>query len=257
MASLPYPSFLCPFRRYDDTDLLIREFIEHAPNSVRANFALRRLNALHGKYHISNADYIYVLCVFIVEPCDWIDAFGYRKCHDLEKQSAYLIWKDIGQKMGIADIPRSYKDAVQYMNAYEIEYMTYHKHNKSLAMAAVQVLLSNVPSIVHSLAYQVVYALCSRRLRAAMGFPRPLSCFTFVVPLLLRCLAYFTRYLCLPRASPYVRTPRTLQPTSDGGMRGCPVFSPYHAIYQDGYRVDELGPEKYKTQRELDDLKNS
>ncbi len=73
-------------RRYDDTDLIMREITENDIDSDRAIEALRRLNHLHSKYPISNDDYKYVLSIFIVEPSRWIDRFGYRTMHPKEKE---------------------------------------------------------------------------------------------------------------------------------------------------------------------------
>mgnify|MGYP006905963117 FL=1 len=56
-------------KRYDDTDLLLREFLLHHVDSPHGSAAVRRMNYLHGLYpSISNADFIYVLCLFILYP---------------------------------------------------------------------------------------------------------------------------------------------------------------------------------------------
>ena len=63
---------LNPGKRYDDTDLLIQEFLLHHVDSERGSTAIRRLNYLHGLYPtIPNSDFLYVLCVFILYPIDW------------------------------------------------------------------------------------------------------------------------------------------------------------------------------------------
>lgn len=49
----------------------------HPP--VRAANAIRRMNALHGRYKsISNADFLYVLAIFICEPMCLAEKYGYR-----------------------------------------------------------------------------------------------------------------------------------------------------------------------------------
>ena len=64
---------------------LIREFTENPLESERAQAAVQRMNSIHSKYRISNQDYVYVLCLFMLEPTRWIDQFGYRTSHDHEK----------------------------------------------------------------------------------------------------------------------------------------------------------------------------
>ena len=50
-----------PQKRYDDTDLLVSEIIEHGCDSPRGSRAIARINALHGRFRIANDDYLYVL----------------------------------------------------------------------------------------------------------------------------------------------------------------------------------------------------
>ena len=95
-------------RRYDDTDLLIREFLEHDPNEPRAMASINRMNCIHSQYKISNDDYLYVLSVFIVEPVRWVERYGFRYPHGKEKYAMHLRWKIIGEQMGIKDIPATY-----------------------------------------------------------------------------------------------------------------------------------------------------
>src|SRR4051812_22037058 len=47
-------------KRYDDTDLLLSEMLEHGYEGARGREALRRMNAIHARYPISNDDYLYV-----------------------------------------------------------------------------------------------------------------------------------------------------------------------------------------------------
>src|SRR5262245_31586562 len=55
-------------KRYDDTDLILSEIIEHGYDSGHGRAALRRMNRLHRRFAITNADYLYVLSTFIFEP---------------------------------------------------------------------------------------------------------------------------------------------------------------------------------------------
>ena len=45
-----------PQKRYDDTDLILSEILEHGYDSERGRAALRRMNRLHGRFDISNQD---------------------------------------------------------------------------------------------------------------------------------------------------------------------------------------------------------
>jgi hypothetical protein len=244
-------------RRYDDTDLIVREIWEQPFNTWRAELALKRMNALHSKYVISNEDYLYVLTVFAVEPYRWIDKFGYRRSHPLEKECSHLIWTDIGTKMGIKNIPGSYEALEKYLDDYEEANMKYHPNNAHLAKHTMQLLLSNMPSFLHPFGRNAVYALCDARLRKAMGFPEPPILLPEILHGMLFAAGLFTRLFLPPRVEPARRTP---QSSLDGasqpqyGVRLCPVYHPFEPTYKNGYQIEELGPEKFVTQKELGQL---
>ncbi|CAN0395299.1 unnamed protein product, partial [Scytosiphon promiscuus] len=56
--------------RYDDTDLLFKEYAENDTQSARANTSVARVNAIHALYakEISNADMLYLLALFTTLP---------------------------------------------------------------------------------------------------------------------------------------------------------------------------------------------
>lgn len=239
-------------RRYDDTDLLVREFTERPPNSLRSDLAIQRLNYLHGLYpSISNEDYLYVLAVFIVEPIRWVAQYGYRPAHEKEKVSSYLIWKDIGVKMGIKSIPNNFEEMELYLDNYESTYMIYHKTNVALADASRSLFLSVVPSVFHPFGKRLIEALCTQRLRASLGYPEPSAVYKHISYLSLQLMALFTRRLMLPRSRPLLRTPEHPACGSEALPKLCPVFDVFDTNYPDGYRIDELGPERYVKDRAL------
>lgn len=89
----------CP-RRAEDTELILSEIIDAYPriqNELKRNphttisekdirkqyerreASINRLNELHGKYPISNDDYLYTLVLFVTEPIRWINQWEWRK----------------------------------------------------------------------------------------------------------------------------------------------------------------------------------
>ena len=122
-----------PQKRYDDTDLLLSEMLEHGYDSERGRAALRRLNRLHGRFPISNADYLYVLSTFIYEPVRWITRFGWRPLVEQERQATYVYWREVGRRMGIKDIPPSYAAFEQYNRDYERDHFRYSEANARVA----------------------------------------------------------------------------------------------------------------------------
>ena len=84
-------------KRIEDTDLLTREFCENPLESARGEAALRRLNAIHGQYRISNSDYLYVLSVFVLEPSEWHEKFEWRAMHPNEIEARCNYWLAVGR----------------------------------------------------------------------------------------------------------------------------------------------------------------
>lgn len=87
----------CP-RRAEDTELILSEIIDAYPriqNEMRCNpnisekdidkqyqrreASINRLNELHGKYSISNEDYLYTLTLFVAESIRWLNSWEWRK----------------------------------------------------------------------------------------------------------------------------------------------------------------------------------
>ena len=66
-------------KRYEDTNVLIGEFLFHDPRKSRTIVAISRMNYLHSPYikagRISNEDLLYTLSVFITKPITWISKF--------------------------------------------------------------------------------------------------------------------------------------------------------------------------------------
>src|SRR4051794_4723936 len=45
-------------KRYDDTDLILNEIAENGYDSERGRAAIRRMNQMHGRFGISNDDFL-------------------------------------------------------------------------------------------------------------------------------------------------------------------------------------------------------
>lgn len=243
-------------KRYDDTDLILREIIEHPGDNIRSKLAIQRLNFLHGQYPISNNDYLYTLAVFIIEPIVWVDKYGYRKSHPKEKEAMHNFWVDIGSKMGIKNIPKTWEETAQWMEEYEKSHMKFHKNNIIIKNSTLKLFLSIFPSIIHPFGDAILSAFCPPRLRIAMGLSDPPFGLTTFLDTIIKLQAKFVKYFLLPRSKPTVRTPTVLLPSDDPNDnrpgKGCPLFYTYAPTYiKEGYRIDELGPEKYKSKREI------
>lgn len=253
-------------KRFDDTDIMIREFMEHNPNSKRSQASVERMNFIHKQYTISNRDYLYVLSIFIVEPIEWTRKFGYR-CVDLkEKIALHKRWKDIGEQMGIKNIPKTYDETLEYARAYENKYMKYNVTNEKLAHATMDLLLSKAPlkCLHRTLLHPIIHALCPPLLRNAMGFPEVSPIFQSLIESVLHLHAFLVRHLVLPQNSIVNRTSLTdeeYEATKTTRVKGCDSnndvcgnrkskklftsFDQFACVYKHGYRIEELGPARF------------
>lgn len=171
-------------KRYTDTEVLIREFVGHAPASARTLEAISRMNYIHSGYQksgkISNDDLLYTLSLFVAEPIRWIDRYEWRTLEAFEKCALGTFWKSLGDAMGISyenlsSANEGWVDGLQWLEeivawgeAYEKKYMVPDPSNKKTADQTVNILLWKVPKPLKPAGQKVVHALMDERLRKAM-----------------------------------------------------------------------------------------
>lgn len=213
----------CPQKRYDDTDLIVSEMMEHGYDSARGAAALERMNEIHGRFHIQNEDFLYVLSTFIFEPIRWNARFGWRRMTRNEELSMFHFWRAIGERMHIRDIPHDYAELERYNRDYEREHFRFAESNRRIGTATRELFLSWLPRWTRPLARPCIHAALDDTLIEAFGFPRPPAWMRRLVEITLKTRARVLRLLPAPRRA-VLRT--EMRPPS----------------YPDGYRISELGP---------------
>jgi len=214
-----------PQKRYDDTDLILSEILEHGYDSERGRAALRRMNRLHGHYPISNDAFLYVLSTFVFEPARWIDRYGWRPLVPQERLALFYYWRELGRRMNIKDIPTDYAVFERYNREYEARHFVYSDANARVAASTRDMFLGwFLPKPLHGLGAPLLYALLDDRLLEAFGFPKPAPVLRRLMTTLLRTRGRLVRLL------PERRQPR-LRP------------GPRRPTYPNGYRIEELGPQ--------------
>jgi hypothetical protein len=211
-------------KRYDDTDLLIHTFVSQGYESELGRQAIRRMNQIHASFRISNADYLYVLSTFVLEPIRWIDRYGWRRLCGVERQACFVFWREVAHRMALREVPASLKDMEAFNLAYEREHFAFNEPSRRVATATRDLLLSwFLPKWLYPLGRPWVHALLDDPLLTAFGFPR--------APWLHRTLAGGALRLRGRLAGwfPERRTPKVIP------GRG-------RKTYPEGYRVAELGP---------------
>ena len=212
-----------PQKRYDDTGLITAEIMKWGYESERGIQAIARMNAIHGRFKISNEDFLYVLSTFIYEPIRWNARFGWRQMCEQERLASFYFWREVGKRMHIQDIPETYEEFERYNLDYEQQNFRYSDANRRTGQATRNLFLSWFPGIVRPILKPCIDALLDNTMLEAFGFSPP--------PRLVR--SGITASLKLRG-----KVVRLLPPRKQADFfTDLPVRS-----YPNGYDISELGP---------------
>ena len=162
-----------PQKRYDDTSIIVTEITKWGYNSDRGSQALQTMNAIHRRFKIDNADFLYVLSTFIYDPIRWNQRFGWRQMCEQEKLAAFYFWREVGKRMQIENIPESYAEFERYNQDYERENFRYSETNQRVGEATRDLFLSWFPQWMGKVLKPLTYALLDDTMLDAFGFPHP------------------------------------------------------------------------------------
>lgn len=225
-------------KRYDDTSLLLDAVVEHGFGSARGRTAIRRINRMHHAYDIHDDDMRYVLCTFVVMPRRWIDAYGWRRLSRHEIVATTVHYRTLGRHMGIKDIPGSYEEFEDCLDAYEEEHFDWDEDARRVSDATLDLMASWYPRALAPVLRTATLALLDDPLLRAFRYPPPSAATRAWVRRAVRLRGRAVRLLP-PRDAPhFARQNREIKSYPDGyrladlgtspvpGLRGCPVRHP-------------------------------
>lgn len=224
-------------KRYDDTALLLDTVVEHGFETDEGRTAVRRINQMHRSYDISNDDMRYVLCTFVVTPKRWLDSFGWRRlcCHELGAFAAY--YRTLGARMGIKDLPGTYEEFENTLDAYEREHFGWDEGARRVSDATLALMGSWYPAPLGPVVRGASLALLDDSLLRAFRYRRPGPVARGLTRGTLRLRARAVRLLPPRRTPHYARQNPEIKGYPEGyeiaelgtfptpGVRGCPVPS--------------------------------
>jgi hypothetical protein len=210
-------------KRYDDTDIIVSEMMEHGYDSKRGRAALKRMNQLHGRFQISNEDFLYVLSTFVFEPIRWNERFGWRRMIEGERIALFHFWREVGKRMNIKDIPASIDEFERFNIEYERQNYRYTESNHRVGLATRNLFMSWFPHWARPLVKHCIYAGMDEPLLEAFGFPKPSPALRRIVEGALKLRARALRIL-----------PRRTRPLLRTEMK--------QASYPCGYAIEKIGP---------------
>jgi hypothetical protein len=225
-------------KRYDDTDLLLSEIIEHGYDSPRGIAAIGHLNWIHGHYNISNDDYLYVLSTFIYEPSRWVKKYGWRQLTRQEELAGFKVWVEIGKRMGIKNIPGTIEDFEAFNIEYEQGHFIYSDANRKVAEATENLMLGwFLPKFLWDAGRPFLHGIMDEQLLRAFGYKPSNRVIRRAAGSALRLRAQVLKWLPAP-AVPFLRTMEKGKDTYPGGYSLTDigpgkldrVTCPYHEI---------------------------
>jgi ER-bound oxygenase mpaB/B'/Rubber oxygenase, catalytic domain len=196
-----------PQKRYDDTDLILSTIVEAGYDSDESRRAIRQMNRIHGRFEISNEDFLYVLSSFVFEPIRWNARFGWRPLVETEKLATFEFWREVGRRMAIEDIPARYSELGRYNEDYEREHFRRTDATERVGRATRDMFLAWFPGLPKRFGAQAIYALMDDGLLDAFGFPHPPRALRAAVEGALRSRGRLVALLP-PRRRPRLRTRR-------------------------------------------------
>ncbi|KAF9542942.1 hypothetical protein CPC08DRAFT_755997 [Agrocybe pediades] len=194
----------------------------------RSAIAIARINYLHKKYNIRNDDFLYNLSLFMIEPIKFTEKYDWRPHSPLEIQAIFVLWTEVGRRMGIQNIWNSYEEMVEWANVgknpsssgdsilmsksfsvihqqqYELDNMIPSEESQKLARVTLEHFLSRVPRIpgLRGLVLQIFTTLLDARTRNAMGLSEPAPTIVKLVHGIFALRAFLVRNFMLPRGKP-------------------------------------------------------
>ncbi len=210
-------------KRYDDTAIIVVEISKWGYDSERGKQALERMNAIHGRFKITNEDFLYVLSTFIYEPIRWNTRFGWRLMCEQEKLASFYFWREVGKRMHIQNIPETYEELERYNLDYEREHFHYSDTNRRVGESTRDLFLSWFPWWMRSPLKPTTSALLDDTMLNAFGFEYPSQWLRSSVASILKLRARLLRFFP-PRNQPnfFIDSPTRSYPT--------------------GYEIANLGP---------------
>ncbi|GFE12802.1 peptidase [Streptomyces glebosus] len=209
-------------KRYDDTALLLDAVVEHGFDGEDGRTAIRRINQMHRSYDISNEDMRYVLCTFVVVPKRWLDEYGWRRLTAHEQHAVAAYYRTLGRHMGITELPQTYEDFEQCLDAYEEAHFGWDEGARRVSDATLD-LMAGWYGPLAPVVRGASMALLDDSLLDAFRYERPKPAVQKAVRTALKLRAKAVRLLPPRRTPHYARQ------------------NPEIKGYPNGFRVSELG----------------
>jgi len=211
-------------KRYDDTALLVAEFMQNGYDSERGSLAIRHMNQIHGLYKIGNEDFLFVLSTFIFLPINWVNSYGWRKLTSNEEQALFYFFSEVGKRMHIQNIPASLDAFEKFVKEYESKNFILQETNTRVGNATVNIVKGWMPFFAKPFVLPVMKCLLDESMLKALGYSLPSTALKKSVYAAMRLRAFALKKITFKKYPSFVTTEK-------------------NRTYPGGYEIEQLGPE--------------
>ena len=211
-------------KRYDDTALLVAEFMQNGYDAERGRDAIDHINKIHAFYHIGNDEFLFVLSTFVCQPIHWIDTYGWRKTTENERQALFHFFKAVGERMNIKNIPASLNGLGQFVDDYKKNNVFFIETNRAVGNATVNIVKGWMPFFARPFVLPVMKCLLPKSMLAALGYTTPPTLLKTLVNGCMRIRALALRIITFKKYPSFVTIER-------------------NRTYKKGYEIMKLGPD--------------
>ncbi|KAL5512765.1 hypothetical protein ACEPAG_3031 [Sanghuangporus baumii] len=214
-------------RRYADTAVLISTLtscpvvdltsmnLKKEGADSRHAIAIARVNWLHSRWpNIKNDDLIYTMSLNVLKPIRWARLYGWREFLPIEQEAFFVLWKEIGHRMNIRDIPETLQDLIDWTEKYEETAMVPAQSNFEVGKYTLDYIVSDFTEWfgVRKIMRQISLCLIEPRVRTAFLLPEPPLMAQAMASVVTSFFAIKARYFDLPRFKRVEYIPRHVPP---------------------------------------------
>jgi hypothetical protein len=244
---------------------MITEFLVGSMDSDRGSKALAKMNWLHRRYgsKIKQPELLHTLAMFVLEPIRWFKRYEWRPITELEKVAIYTYWKEIGNRMGIKDIPETLEELEAWVTKYEETNVYFLENNRKYAEATMGLFLRDLPPFLRGFFQHAAVSLFEENVRVALRYEKPPRWIAVLTETFFQVRGLMIRHLFLPRLRPMDPLPKVDAETGRlhrefwafepwyvkttfgswlSGFLGIAKIVPGPRYKSDGFLPEELGP---------------
>jgi hypothetical protein len=162
----------------------------------------------------------------------WVQANGWRPVEPVELDAACRFYVELGNRMGLNNIPRTYTDAEAFYSSYETKNVRPSPEGHALMDATMHVLADRLPAFLRPFIRPGLAALIANpRMTDAIGLPTPRPFLSWGIRNIMRLRNIKTRH-SRPQEKPSFIPGKSAS-----------------AAYPNGYDITDIGPRVHSVDR--------